>query len=118
MAKTDQPEFIDRIYNPENYPYIVNDDGSVSTHRMAAEYDEQEKKWYVFPTIQFIKGKLVEFEDNFEALTQAKKTNNFLIKPKKEALEYAKGGYKEKTPLVLFDPVKKAKTAKTFIDAL
>ena len=35
-----EPEFLDRIQNPDKYPYITNEDGSISTHRMAAEVDE------------------------------------------------------------------------------
>ena len=91
-----EPEFIDRINNPENYPYIKNSDGSVSSHRMAAETDE-DGNWYVFPTIQLIDGKLKEFEDNSKAMDSALKTNNFLkMKDKAEALRYASGGYKTK----------------------
>ena len=40
MAKKKKPEFIDRVLNPQKYPYIKNKDGSVSTHEMAAEVDE------------------------------------------------------------------------------
>ena len=91
-----EAEFIDRINNPENYPYIMNSDGSVSTHRMAAETDE-DGNWYVFPTIQMIGGKLVEFEDNRKAMDSALRTNNFIkMKNKSEALRYASGGYKTK----------------------
>ena len=91
-----EPEFMDRINNPEKYPYIQNFDGSVSTHRMAAETDEN-GNWFVFPTIQMINGKLVEFEDNGQAMDSALRTNNFIkMKNKAEALRYASGGYKSK----------------------
>tara|TARA_R110000782_G_scaffold59877_1_gene124050 strand:+ start:91 stop:420 length:330 start_codon:yes stop_codon:yes gene_type:complete len=91
-----EPEFIDRINNPEKYPYIQNSDGSVSSHRMAAETDE-EGNWFVFPTIQLIGGKLKEFDNNQAAMQSALKTNNFLkMKNKAEALRYASGGYKTK----------------------
>ena len=59
MPKKKQPEFVDRINNPNNYPYIKNKDGSISTHRMAAEVDEK-GNWIVFPTIQFDGKKLVQ----------------------------------------------------------
>ena len=45
MAKKKKPEFIDRVLNPQKYPYIY---GSVSTHEMAAEVDEN-GNWFVFP---------------------------------------------------------------------
>ena len=41
------------------------------------------------------------------------------MKSKKEALTYAEGGYKKGTALENFNPLlKKAKTAKTFVDAV
>ena len=47
MSKKEQPEFIDRILNPQKYPYLKNKDGSISTHEMAAEVDE-DGNWFVF----------------------------------------------------------------------
>ena len=119
MPKKKQPEFVDRINNPNKYPYIKNKDGSVSTHRMAAEVDEK-GNWVVFPTIQFDGKKLVQFKNNREAMGNAITSGNFLQMPSKEkALSYAKGGYKTGTALENFNPlIQKAKTAKTFIDAV
>jgi hypothetical protein len=119
MAKKKKPEFIDRILNPQKYPYITNKDGSVSTHEMAAEVDEN-GNWFVFPTIQYDGKTLRRFKSNKEAMENALKTNNFLTMPsKKEAIDYAKGGYKKGTALETFNPLaSKAKAAKTFIDAL
>ena len=95
-----KPEFIDRINNPQDYPYKENEDGSISTHRMAAEEDEN-GNWFVFPTIvQLPTGELYEFKDNRQAMEYNQRTNNFIrMKTKKEAVEYAKGGYKKGTPL-------------------
>ena len=119
MAKKEQPEFIDRILNPKKYPYITNKDGSISTHEMAAEVDE-DGNWFVFPTIQYDGKNLRRFKSNKEAMANALKTNNFLSMPsKKQAIDYAKGGYKKGTALETFNPLaSKAKSAKTFIDAL
>jgi hypothetical protein len=36
--KNKQPEFLDRIENPEKYPVIQNEDGSISTHETNREY--------------------------------------------------------------------------------
>ena len=90
-----QPEFVDRINNPEKYPFIRNKDGSISTHRMAAEVDEQ-GKWMVFPTIVMLpSGELYQFENNQKAMEYARRTGNFLpMKGKDEAITYAEGGYK------------------------
>jgi len=119
MTEKNRPEFLDRILNPEKYPYIKNKDGSVSTHRMAAETDER-GNWYVFPTIQFDGKKLTQFKTNREAMENAMATNNFLpMASKQEALNYAEGGYKKGTALVNFNPLlQKAKTANTFVDAV
>lgn len=119
MAKKNQPEWIDRILNPQKHPYIVNKDKSISTHRMAAEVDEN-GNWYVFPTIvPDGKGGLKEL-DNVEAFDYALENKQFLQMPsKEEAIDYAKGGYKKGTPLETFNPlVEKAKKAKTFVDAI
>lgn len=90
-----QPEFVDRINNPEKYPFIRNKDGSISTHRMAAEVDEQ-GNWMAFPTIVMLpSGELYQFENNQKAMEYARRTGNFLpMKGKEEAITYAEGGYK------------------------
>jgi len=97
--------FIDRIHNPDKYPVIMNDDGSWSTHRMAAEVDET-GNWMVFPTIvQLPDGELFEFQDPYSAMEYARNTGEFVqMKDRKEALNYAKGGYKKGTPLETFNP--------------
>jgi len=119
MAKKKEPEFVDRIKNPEKYPYLKNKDGSISTHEMAAEVDE-DGNWFVFPTIQYDGKELKRFNSNSEAMDSALKTGNFLkMTSKKEAIDYAKGGYKKGTALEKFNPLaEKAKAAKTFVDAL
>jgi hypothetical protein len=87
----DRPQFIDRINNPQNYPYIQNEDGSVSSHRMAAEVDEG-GNWSVFPTIQMIDGKLKQFDDNRTAMRSAFETGNYLpMDSAEEAIRYAEG---------------------------
>ena len=100
-----EPEFIDRINNPDKYPVLWNEDGSYSTHRMAAEVDEN-GNWFVFPTIvRLPSGELYQFEDNKQAMQYNMRTGNFLpMNSKKEALSYAKGGYKKGTPLSTYKP--------------
>jgi hypothetical protein len=110
MTDKKEPEFIDRINNPDKYPYIENEDGSISTHQMAAETDE-EGNWYVFPTIVMLPtGELYQFKDTAQAMNYNMRTNNFMaMKSKKEAIEYAKGGYKKGTALEKFNPITKVK---------
>jgi len=107
MAKN-VPEFLDRILNPEKYPFLKNEDGSISTHEMAAEVDEK-GNWFVFPTIvRLPDGTLHRFEDNAQAMEYNLKIGNFLpMKNKKEAISYAEGGYKKGTPLEKFNPLQK-----------
>tara|TARA_R110000796_G_scaffold136566_2_gene252743 strand:+ start:2130 stop:2450 length:321 start_codon:yes stop_codon:yes gene_type:complete len=95
MDEIKEPEFLARILDPDNYPYIDNEDGTISTHKMAAEVDE-EGNWFVFPTIvQLPTGELYDFKSNAKAMEYNLKNNNYLpMKTKKEALDYAKGGYK------------------------
>lgn len=117
------PEFIDRIYNPDKYPFIMNGDGSISTHRMSAEQGD-DGNWYVFPTIQRMQnGELKEFvspngePDNYAAMRSAAETNNMLrMKDKESALAFAEGSYKVGTPLESFDP--RQRTMQDNIDSM
>ena len=62
------PEFIDRINNPEKYPFITNEDSSISTHRMAADQDK-DGNWYAHPMIvQLPSGELKEYTNQQQAL--------------------------------------------------
>lgn len=102
--------FVDRINNPDKYPYIPNKDGSISTHEMAAEVDEN-GNWYVFPTIvQLPNGNLHRFRDSGLAMDYAIRTGEFLpMKSKEQALKYSEGGYKKGTKLEKFNPLRKGK---------
>jgi|TARA_R100001530_G_scaffold3596_5_gene5300 hypothetical protein len=59
--------FVDRITNPQNYEVINNPDGSVSTHKMAAEIDENGQAW-AFPTIVQTPEGLNQFDNTWEAM--------------------------------------------------
>ncbi len=107
MSKPEKhiPEFLDRIENPQNYPVLRNEDGSFSTHSMAAEVDEN-GQWWVFPTIVPMgpNGELYRFEDPYVALEYNKRTKNALPQTsQKTALDYSRG-YKKGTPLETFKP--------------
>lgn len=104
------PEFVDRINNPDKYPYISNKDGSFSTHKMMAEVDDK-GNWMVFPSIVMLPdGSLYEFKDPAQAMAYNVRTGNFLpMESKEQALSYAEGGYKKGTALEKFNPLKKRK---------
>lgn len=97
-----QPQFVDRVNNPSKYPHITNPNGSKSTHRMAAEFDEETGEWVAFPTVVLTDdGTLKAFENPFEALRYNKSIGNikYYGSDKDAAINYAKGGYKKGTPL-------------------
>ncbi|MDB4352377.1 hypothetical protein OAA60_02990 [Porticoccaceae bacterium] len=65
--------FVQRAINPNIFPRINNADGSVSTHLMAAEVDEN-GDWYAFPTIiQDGSGELIKMSTP-EAFDYAKRS--------------------------------------------
>ena len=105
MDKKKEPEFVDRINNPDKYPFIENEDGSISTNRMAAERGA-DGNWLLFPKIVMVtKGERYEVKDNEIAMQYNLRTNNYLTFSKKEeALKVAEGGYKNDTPLAAFNP--------------
>lgn len=109
-------EFVERYLKPSKYPVIENEDGSVSTHRMAnAEVTANEIPYPVivtrdgqqhelagderlniaYPTIVNRDGQLVQLEDE-EAFNYALQTGEYqAFNTPEESLEYAKGGYKQ-----------------------
>lgn len=101
MRYTQNPDFMKRAsLKAEEAPSIKNPDNSISTHRMAAE--KYKGEWYAFPTIiQGKDGKLSEYEDPFKALKENLKTGNVMRfgKDKDAAIKFAKGQYKEGTPM-------------------
>jgi hypothetical protein len=108
VAGAAPPEFLDRIYNPQNHKFIMNDDGTISTHLMAAEMDS-DGNWYVFPLIQEdAEGNLNDYRNDFDtAMEKAITSGNFLPfgQNKDAALEFSKN-YKQGTPLEDFNPMK------------
>ncbi len=96
FVEASMPRYEERLYQTP-YPRIANEDGSYSTHKMAAEVDEN-GNWYAFPLIQEIDGKLEELSPQ-RAMAKAIRDGNLkrFGAEKEAALEYAKGGYKKGT---------------------
>jgi hypothetical protein len=107
-----EPEFIDRINNPQNYPYIDKTEKGAfmnqeryATHLMSNAITKDGRP-VAFPMIQYMPetGELYEFKDFKNALDYAMRTGNFKeFKSEDEALDYAKN-YKKGTPLEKFKP--------------
>jgi len=87
-----------RAINP-NQPIQENDDGTVSTHLMAAEIDEDGQAW-AFPTIIDLgNGNLHRFEDPYEAMKENKRMGNAVpFDSIEKAILWSKN-YKYGTPL-------------------
>jgi len=100
----EEPEWEDRINNPQDYPFIQNQDGSISTHQMAAEGDA-EGNFFVFPMIvQTPTGELKKFEDVGIAKSYALRTGQYkLFKDKDEAIDYSADGYKTQDFINYYD---------------
>jgi len=90
--------FVDRIINPQNYPNPAkNKDGSMSTHLLSAELDE-EGTAYVFPTKTYKKSMVrrpehsyTQYDNNYEALDVAKTEGNVIkFKSIEEAVAFSK----------------------------
>ena len=85
LQQNNQRDFIQRILDPQNADALVNEDGSLSTHRMATA--EAEGTHYVYPMVlkdDF--GKLIRFDDPKEAFRHAIKRGDAVgFKTAKEA---------------------------------
>jgi hypothetical protein len=96
---TDTTSFEERLAQVMQ-PFITQSTGERSTHKMAAEIDEN-GDWFAFPLIQKqTDGKLKELPTK-EAQAKAIKEGNVkrFGKDKDGALRYAAGGYKRGTPI-------------------
>ena len=97
------PQYQERLQDPKDG--VVNPDGSISTHRMAADVDA-DGNWVGYPLIvQRPNGTFKEFEDTPEGRKAAIEFNRSIGNVKEfgsdqeSAVEWAQGGYKEGTPL-------------------
>ena len=86
------PNFVKRYMNPSSSGSIDNNDGTISTHRMAS--GELDGKGIAYPIIAEIDGALVDLGDSL-AQGFAIKTGEYLMfDTVDEAEAYASGGYK------------------------
>lgn len=90
-TKESKPEFIQRMGLAQP-PFIRNEDGTISTHKMAWGSDSE--GYYAFPTIVSRDGRLVELSKK-EADDYAHETGELIrFDTKEEAESYAAGSWK------------------------
>jgi len=68
--------FVKRILEPDQYPVLQNDDGTVSTHRMS--WGQAGDKYIVFPTVLYNGKKLQAFDPN-DAFQHVIKSKNYIL---------------------------------------
>ena len=100
------PQYESRLDDPK--VGIVQPDGRMGTHQMAAEVDPETGMMTAFPMItEMPDGTLKQFENKDEALAYNKSINNVkAFSDPQEGIDYAKGGYKEGTALAPTDQQK------------
>jgi hypothetical protein len=93
------PQYESRLDDPQ--AGILQPDGRMGTHQMAAEVDPETGMMTAFPMItEMPDGTLKQFENKDEALAYNKSVNNVkAFSDPQEGIDYAKGGYKEGTAL-------------------
>jgi len=67
--------FVDRILNKENYPAIDIGNGEYATHLMS--WGDDDKGYYVYPSILYENGELVQ-RTGVDAAAAAKKAGEFI----------------------------------------
>lgn len=90
--------FVDRLYNKGNYPYLPEGEGGHKTHKMSSMDN------YVFPTIVYDK-KTEELREMpvREAYDYAMKTGEFIQTPTEADAIWLGGNYKKAFPPGYFD---------------
>lgn len=79
LEENKQKNFVQRILNPTMYPPIKNQDGSISTHRMAwgsTTGRDGKERYVVFPTIHLDGNQLKDYGNG--AFQHAIKTGEFI----------------------------------------
>jgi hypothetical protein len=90
-----EKDFVNRILNPGIAPAgIPWEGGSVASHQMAAEVDEN-GNWYVFPTIVNQGGKLVSMP-LYDAFDYARQTGEYIPMPDMDSAINFSENYKTK----------------------
>lgn len=85
--------WVKRLLDTENKLEIKNEDGSISTHKMA--YSEVDGKYYVYPTIVDVEGGISELTSD-AALKRAIEKKEFIsFDSESDAQDFSSTGYKK-----------------------
>ena len=93
LYENEHVPFVKRILYPEFYPVLKNDDGSISTHRMA--WTSGDGKHFVYPTIMFGEDKKLHEYGAREAWEVARKTGNYIPFNNPEDADWFSKNYKQ-----------------------
>jgi len=84
--------FVQRALNPDDYPTLDNEDGTVSSHSMA--WGEGDGKYLVYPTVLMNRsGKLQRLSDD-DAWDNAIETGNYIEMPSAKEADWLSRKYK------------------------
>lgn len=83
--------FVQRILDPTNFPFIDRGNGDYSTHKMA--WGESDGKFMVFPTIVHVGNRLVELSPD-QAWKFATRSGEFIELPDAKTAEWFAQNYK------------------------
>ena len=95
IEKNKAVPFVDRIINKNKYPSLKDPKtGKDMTHMMS--WGESGGKYYVFPTIEMINGKLVDMtESGMNPFDYALKNKNYIEFDTPDAADYFSKNYKK-----------------------
>lgn len=92
LGKYKDYEFVQRILDPSlNKNPVQNEDGSTSSHSMAAEVDEN-GDWFVFPTIGNGEGGLQRYTNEDGSVMDAQQVRALLLETGGEMIPFGKNG--------------------------
>jgi hypothetical protein len=72
-----EKDFVSRVLDPVNSPSVDLGGGFTGTHLMAADWDDEGKRWLVYPTIVRISGNLEKLDPE-DAFHHAKSTGEYI----------------------------------------
>lgn len=90
LQKNKLVPYVARILSPSGHPVQKNDDGSVSSHLLS--WGESGGRYFVYPELQSIEGKLVRHGDPGDALERG---NVVWFDEQERAERFAGGAWKD-----------------------
>jgi hypothetical protein len=85
--------FVQRILNPDDYPRLDNEDGTVSSHSMAWGTNG-DGKHFVYPTVVMNRSGVLQRLSDDDAWDNSRKTGNYIEMPSEEKADWFSKKYK------------------------